>query len=127
MAHVTWEPTYSLPAAADLRALQYRAVVINGSGLIAICGLGALPEAVLDNLPNTAEMARFFTLSRYVGKIKVGAAGVALGGLFSSDATGKAIVGASGALRFGKALVAGAAGDLITALFDFSGRYGAVP
>ena len=126
MAHQNWEPTYSLPAAADLRLLQYRAVTINGSGLIAICGLGVLPEAVLDNVPNTNEMARFFTLLRYVGKIKAGGT-VALGALFSSDATGKAIAGATGAKYFGKALQAAASGDVFTALFDFSGRYGAVP
>jgi hypothetical protein len=127
MAHMTWEPTYSLPAAADLSASQYRAVVINGSCLIAVCGLGAMPEGVLDNLPKAGEMARIFIFQRYVGKIKVGVGGVAAGGLFSSDATGKAIVGATGAARFGKALMVGAAGDVITALFDFSGRYGVVP
>lgn len=128
MAHQTLEDTYSLPAAADLRTKQFQAVVINGSALIALCGAGALPESVLQNVPASGAMALLVTRSRYVGKILLGTGGITLGAKMVSDANGKGIAGATtGHKYFAKALQAGAAGDIVTAFFDFSGAYGAVP
>lgn len=126
MAHMTWEPTYSLPAAIDFRSLGPVAAVINGSGLIALPTIGALPECVIDGPFNTGEMARFFIVQRYVGRIRVGTGGIAAYAKFCANASGHAVVGASTHKYFGKALQAGVAGDYITALFDFSGAYGAV-
>lgn len=127
MAHQTLENTYSLPAAADLSAAQFQAVVVNGSAQIALAGLGVLPLSVLDNNPKAAAMARWITRHRFIGKIRVGVGGIAAGAPFCSDATGKAVVGASTHKYFGTALQTGVAGQLITAIIDTSGALGAKP
>lgn len=121
MAHQNFDGPYSLPAAADLRTNQYQFIVINGSGLIALCGAGARPRGILDNLPNTNEMARFFSHHGVAMKIKAGAA-IAAYAKIMSDATGRAITGTSTNYGCGVALeAASAAGDIITIFYDPEG------
>lgn len=118
MAWENLEGIYSLPAAVDLSANQYQAVVANASGQFALCGLGAIPDGILHNLPKAGEQARAVTLHGVVVKMKAGAA-ISLGGFISSDATGRAVTSVTtGHARFGKALrAAGAAGDIIEVLY----------
>lgn len=125
MAHQNLDCIYSLPAAADLRTHQHKLIVVNSSGLVALCGVGAHPHGKLDNVPNTSEMARII-LFYPVLKLKAGTGGVTLGAAFCSDAAGAAIAGSSGNQKVGIALETAAAGVYFTALMLPGGLLGAV-
>lgn len=120
MAHDNHDGIYSLPAAADYSAvLRPRLVAINTSGQYALCGLGAKPDAVGDNFPvASGAQLRGVALRGIVKKLEVGTGGVTLGAKVSSDANGKIVLSVtSGHEYIGKALRAGAAGDVVEVLF----------
>lgn len=117
MAHDNFDGIYSLPAAADLSANQFHLGVINGSGQIALCGAGAIPDGRIDNLPVAGAQCRLVGKMGVVMKLKAGAA-VALGAYVMSDSTGRVITATSTNRRVGKALrAASAAGEIIEVYF----------
>jgi hypothetical protein len=105
---------YSLPAAADLRTNQHQGVSINTSGEYALTAAGAIPDAWLHNKPNTGEMGRGINMVGVVVKAKVGTGGVTRGARVSIGTDGIVISVTTGHAYVGKALSAGAAGDIIS-------------
>lgn len=119
-----WAP-YSVPAGADLRALQYCALTIDGAGLAQLPAAGGLPDGILDNFPNTGEQARFF----YGGilKLRAGAA-IAINDLLVVGASGKFIKGVTtGHIIWAKALSTAAGADNFVTALVLPGNYGKVP
>lgn len=108
---------YSYPAAADLSANQYQFASVNTSLEAALTAAGALPDGLLHNLPKAGEMARLVHLRGVVVKAKVGAGGVTAGAVVCVGAAGIVVSATSGHIRIGKALKAGAAGDIIEMLY----------
>ena len=100
-------------AAGDYRALQFRFVELNASGLMAqVTTLGARAAGVLQNKPNLNEAAEVMLTG--VSKVVAGAA-VAVGANLTSDAAGRAVTAGAGQAILGKAeLAAGAAGEVIS-------------
>lgn len=126
MAHQNLDCIYSLPAAADLSTHQHKLIVVNSSGLVALCGAGAHPHGKLDNAPLSGKMARMI-LFYPILKLKAGTGGVTAGAAFVSDATGGCIAGATGNKYVGIALETAAASVYFTALMLPGGLLGAVP
>lgn len=101
----------SIPASADLSAAQFRFVLTNSSGQIAVvASAGGDADGVLDDKPAAAGRP---------GSVQIfGIAKVVLGGTVTagdkvqSDAAGAAITAASGDHVLGRALVGGASGAL---------------
>lgn len=124
MAHSSTQGPYSLPAAADYSAIvngvpthQYKFVVINTSGQIALAGLGVRADGILENLPKANDMARY-GYDEGVRKIKLGGT-VAIGDQLTPNASGLAIKAVTaGHYQHGKALRAGVSGDVIEMQFD---------
>lgn len=120
MAYQSTQGPFSFPCSADLSAKQYRFMVLNGSSQLAVCGAGARMRGILDNLPKATEMGRIWPCNGKALKVQVGAVAVALGALIASDANGMAITAVSGNYSGGVALMAGAAGDIITIWADIT-------
>lgn len=128
MAHESTFGSYSLPAAADFSAFvgrvpthQYKFVVINSSGAIALAGAGVRADGILENFPKPAEQARFGSGHGGVRKIKLGG-NVAIGDQLTPNGSGLAVVAVAGDEKHGKALRAGVAGNVIEMLWDPSGE-----
>lgn len=120
MATDNFDGIFSLPAAADYTAVNYpRLVAVNTSGQYALCAAGAVPDGIGDNFPVAAgEQLRGFLFHGVVKRLEVGTGGVTRGARVSSDAAGKVVISAtSGHAYIGKALEAGAAGEVIQVLY----------
>jgi hypothetical protein len=117
---------YSYPAAADLSAAQYQAVIVNTSGAIGLAGANsALVDGILHNAPKQNEMGRVIVMRGVVAKARLGTGGATLGALLTTDAVGKLVVATTGQNVVAKAhRYAGAAGDIIEVLWY--GRGGGV-
>lgn len=119
MAYSQYDGIVSYPAAADYSAVvKNRLVAYNTSGQFALCGVGAIPDGIGTNFPRVAgEQLRAVTLHGIIEKVEVGTGGVTKGASVCSDAAGKIIAGAADSNFVGKALVAGAAGEVVPVLF----------
>jgi len=80
----------SLPAAADLSAKQYFAVVENGSNKYAIAGANVLIAGFLQNVPLINEFCEVATIGG--GSKGVAAATIAVKDLLETDSNGELIV-----------------------------------
>jgi hypothetical protein len=100
-------------AAGDLRALRYRAMVLNGSGLIAQNTVaGGRIHGVLQNKPDVNHACELMLTG--VTKMVAGAA-VAQGVPVASDNQGRAIAATGTNIMIGRAeTAAGAAGEIIS-------------
>lgn len=105
----------SWPAAADLSASQYQAVVINTSGQAALAGANsAVVDGILHNLPTAGKQARVISKGGVRVKAKLGTGGATLGAYLTTDAVGKLVIATTGQNAWAKAAYeAGAAGDII--------------
>jgi hypothetical protein len=106
----------SIPAGADLSALQYTFVKLSGTGVIAAAAATDIPVGVLVNNPTSGETAAV-AISGVV-KLKASAA-IAVGRLVGTTSTGTAVALTAGTdttkYILGQAITAaGAAGDIIT-------------
>lgn len=127
MAHTNTDGPYSLPAAADYSAIvgrvpthQFKFVVINSSGQIALAGAGVRADGILENFPAANAMARYGR-GPGVRKIKLGGT-VAIGNQLTPNASGLAIAATTtGQYLHGKALRAGVSGDVIEMEFSYAG------
>ena len=111
--------TLSGEAAADLSASQFCAVLIDTSGNIALCGVGAtnIADGVLQDKPTALGMACSYAIGG-VTKIKAGAA-LGDGVTWTTDSAGRAIAATSTDFVFGKTrTAAGAADEIIEATFQ---------
>ena len=80
---------FTLEAAADLSASQYRFVRVDANGRAALCGAGQPAVGVLQNKPSAAGQA---AQVRALGITKVVAGGaISKGALVASDASGQAV------------------------------------
>ena len=123
MATQTPEGVFSLPAAVDLTGKEYRAVVMNGSGELALCGAGARPDGLLQS-PDAAvgEQARYHTFHGQGREKIVAGAAFARNALLAVDATSRAVLATAGAEVIGKAEEAAtAAGQVIAFKPDLRG------
>jgi hypothetical protein len=104
-------------AAGDLQLLQFRAVLLNSSGLMAQNTVaGGRISGVLQNKPNTNEAAAVMVTG--VTKMVAGAA-VAQSALVMSDSVGRAVTATGGNHVIGRAeLAAGGAGEIISVALD---------
>ena len=105
---------YSMPAAADLSANQYRFAVCNSSGQAALSGAGAATIGVIQNNDANAVNAAVALQCVGVSKVVAGAA-VTAGAEVASDATGRAVTAATTNRVNGIALSTSAnAGEIIS-------------
>lgn len=105
------EQAISVPASGDLSSDQYKFVVINSSGQLAVVSAaGGDADGVLADKPSAAGRAGKLV---YGGKTKVLYGGsVTAGEKLQSNASGQAITAALGDHVLGKALVDGSSGDV---------------
>lgn len=104
-------------AAGDLRLLRYRAVVLNGSGLMAqnIVSGGRI-SGILQNKPDVNQACTVMVSG--VSKVEAGAA-ITQGAPVMSDTVGRAIPATSTGFVIGRAeLAATAAGQIISVALD---------
>src|SRR4051812_24809023 len=85
--------TISVPASADLSALQYRAMTINSSGQIAATGAGVRSDGILQDKPGAAGRPGCLAISG-VSKAVAGAA-ITNGALLMATTNGKLIAATS--------------------------------
>lgn len=123
MATNNLDGIFSCPAAADYTAVtKPRLVALNTSGQYALCGAGAVPDAVCENFPLAAgEQARGYLTPGIVVRCEVGSGGVTRGAKVCSDSAGKLVAGSSTNNYVGKALEAGADGEVISFIFNPNG------
>lgn len=108
--------TFSLPAAADLSASQYRIVTVNASGQVALATANSTVVGVLQNKP-LAGRAGTVAIGG-VSKVIAGAA-ITAGARLTSDANGAAIAAAAaGDPIIGIALEGGSTGALISVVLQ---------
>lgn len=101
-------------AAADLSAAQFKAVVIDSAGKVALPGVaGAVVDGVLQDKPLAGQSASVCVSG--VSKIEAGAT-VAPGDLVAIDATNRAVTAVATNHAFGRALTGGDIGTLISVL-----------
>ena len=107
--------TVSVPASADLSTKQFLFGTINASGQVAVTGAGLASDGVIALGPSA--QGRPCGLASFPGQIArvMAGASFANGALLEADANGKAITQSAGKI-VGKALSAGASGDIIPAL-----------
>lgn len=102
--------SFTLVAAADLSALQWHLVNVNGTGLCAISGAGVRAVGVVQNKPIQGAVATIVVTG--ISKVVAGAA-VTAGDELMSDSTGRAITATSGQQGLGVALQSAAAAGVI--------------
>lgn len=103
----------TLKAAADYSAKQYFLVKQTASDTATLAGAGEDVIGVIANKPRSGELASVQSISGSL-TIKVVLGGtVAIGAPLKSDANGKAITATTGNKAFGRAMIAGVAGDII--------------
>jgi len=111
---------FSLPAAADLSAKQYRFITIDSSGNAAVSTRGALSCGVLQDNPAAATRAARIRPSG-LSKVVTGGS-VTAGQALVADANGAAVNASSADNAFmGIAVTGGASGDIITMLIQARG------
>lgn len=123
MATQTPEGVFSLPAAVDLTGKQYRLVVKNGSGELAIAGAGVRPTGILQS-PDAAlgEQARYHSFHGQGREKAVAGAAFARNAKLASDANGAIVLATVGAQVVGTAEEAAtAAGQVIAFQPDLQG------
>ena len=112
--------SFSLPAAADYSAEQYKFVKINTSGqAVLVAALGVDVTGVLVNDPAAAGRPATVVTSGVV-KVYAGAT-VTVGAKVVADATGRAII-ADGPKAIGTFLTAGAVGEVVSILLEPRGE-----
>lgn len=112
MARQEQVQSITLEAGADLSAGQFRFVVVAADSQVdLVASAGGDADGVLQNDPDAAGKAAEVA---YAGRVKVviGVGGLTTGDKVQSDASGEAILAASGDHVLGKCLVGGAAGEL---------------
>jgi hypothetical protein len=104
-------------AAGDLRLLQFRAVILNGSGLMAQNTVaGGRITGVLQNKPDTNQSCTVMVSG--VSKMVAGAA-ISQGALVMSDSVGRAVAATSTNFVIGRAETAAAgSGEVISVSLD---------
>lgn len=107
--------TVSLPAGSDLSTGQFKFVEVNAAGQLALVGLGAIADGVLQDAPAAAGRAGQVAIGGIV-KVKCGGV-VTRGGPVASDAAGLAANAALGNIILGTALETGANGQIIAMIF----------
>lgn len=106
---------FSAPAGADLRTFQYKAVKLNSSGqVVAATAATDVIIGVLDNTPNTGELASVWVRSSH-GTFKIVLGGtVAVGDAVTANASSLGITTTTaGNQIIGYAVQAGVSGDII--------------
>lgn len=116
MAHKELLQSITLEAGVDLSAKQYHFVSVSSDGQIDPTGDGAAAVGVLQNDPAAAGRAAEVAIGG-VTKVVCGGA-VTRGGAVASDANGAAVNAASGDVILGVALHEGAAGRVISIVFQ---------
>lgn len=113
---------YSMPAAGDLSANQYRFAVCNSSGQAALSGAGVSTIGVIQN--NDADAANKAVALQKVGVSKVVAGAAVVAGVeVASDASGRAVTAATGNRVNGIALSGCSnAGEIISVALGASGQ-----
>jgi hypothetical protein len=106
-------------AGSDLRLKQFFFVTLAADGAIDSSANGAAADGVLLNDPNTGEAATIAVFGRVT--VECGTA-VTAGALIASDAAGNCVPAASTDIILGKALEAGADGQIITIDFFKGGN-----
>lgn len=110
---------FTLIAAADLSASQYRFVAVNAAGQAALAGAGVMAAGVLQNNPALGHAAGIRALG--ISKVEAGAA-LAAGAPVTGDATSRAVTAVAGDHIHGIALMpATDAGEIIPVLLKGSG------
>jgi hypothetical protein len=117
---MAWENSQAritLTAAADLSALQYRFVKVDGDGKAAICGDDGNAIGVLQNAPGSGEAATIAISG--VTKLYIGTTSTLdSGSIISCEADGAGKIQDSGAYRLGICLEDSTAnGDIISIVF----------
>jgi hypothetical protein len=106
-------------AGSDLRLKQFFFVTLAADGAIDSSANGAAADGVLLNDPNMGEAATVVVFGRVT--VECGTA-VTAGALIASDAAGNCVPAASTDIILGKALEAGADGQIITIDFFKGGN-----
>jgi hypothetical protein len=107
-------------AGADLRERQFRFVTVGSGGKVTATTASAKSDGVLLNDPNEDEAATVAVFGRVI--VEVGAGGITAGAEVASGANGVAVAAASTAIRLGRALETGVAGQLVTVDFYKGGN-----
>jgi len=103
----------TFPASTDLSTNQYHFVTIDGSGQLALAGAGARAFVLVDKPDAAGETGTVIV----VGKTKVVAGGtISAGNNVTPDASGEAVVAATGDEICGIAMEDAAAGELCQVL-----------
>jgi hypothetical protein len=114
--YVDSQVVLSIPAGANLSALQYTFVKISGTGVVAVAAATDTPIGVLLNDPTSGETAEVAVSG--IVKLKASAA-ITAGAAVGTTSTGTAVTVVPGTdttkYLLGRAITAaGAAGDIIT-------------
>ena len=120
MSYEENQARFSLPAAADLSAKQYYAVVVDTSGNAAVAGTGDRACGILQNAPAHAGRAASIAYGGVTKAVCGGA--ITIGDPVAVDSTGKIVAETTGdAWTVGIALETGASGTIISMLLQPSG------
>ena len=109
----------SIPANADLSALQHRFMTVNASGKVAATGAGAEADGVLQDNPAAADRPASVAVS---GVTKIEASGtLTAGDDVASGANGLAVTAGTGDVVNGRCLVGAADGKIAAVLLKTAG------
>jgi hypothetical protein len=119
MAYQMEGKDFSLEAAADLSAHQYKFVIVDATGKAALAGDNGNAIGILQNKPTAGQSAAI----KYEGLSKfVGAAALAAGVKIGANATGQGKTAVAGSHVVGTVVVdPGAAGQIGTCTLQFMG------
>ena len=104
----------TVPANADLSALQFTFMLVNGSGKLANPAAGGAVRGVLQNDPDAADVPGTLAISG-VSRITCGAA-VTAGDQLTPGTSGKAVLAATGDVVAGQALETGTGDGSVIAM-----------
>ena len=102
-------------AGEDLTNAKNRFVKIDSTGRAVLCGAGEVPDGVLENCPDIDKACVINGPGSRV-RVEAGAA-IALGDFVASDATGRAVVAASGNYIAGRATDGASAANSIMSVW----------
>lgn len=112
---------FSLEAAADLSAKQYRAVKVDSTGKAALCGDGEAAIGILQNKPTSGQTAEIWGVGN-VSKFEQSAS-LTIGAYVNSDANGLGQADAASKYRIGILLANGGAANAIgSVMITLSGK-----
>lgn len=108
----------TLEASTDLRNHQYKFVVANGDGTVALAGDGVAVTGVLQNKPNTGQAASIMVDG--VSKVKAHGSTVAAGDVIASSTVGMVSALGSGDYAVGRVIggSSGSTGRVLTVLLQ---------